>query len=424
MARGSALSEAGGERLGGLSGFFPPAGDQIGGRQEDGVEALKRLGDTAFDLAIIDLDLPRLSGVEVVEAIRAAEQTRDLPIVILSQERRESVIRTLMALGVSAYLLKPLRERAVLGRIAPLLAMRRPSQSLTDAASDTRLTPDSPALLVDGDANFCHAFTSVASGFGPVMTADSGADALALFRKSPTGLVFIGTGLGIVGTETLVKKLRDAASSGVRLVGVGAVDNPAQRRLFDDVMPRAFVPQVLTDALRPFVFVPGPLSRLEQVAPRFSECLTSAVVQVFGMMGGVDAVVSAEPTHEDGDGVVASVGVDVDGRYTLDVRVALSRPVLRDFSQRLLGEDGRAVDGDAEISTAAEIANMITGRLYAWLRGRSLASQCTLPETRPAEADDWTAAIAPAEGSSSWFTVPDVAQGFRLSWVARENGAA
>src|SRR5262245_56295261 len=101
---------------------------------EDGVEALKLLAESPFDLAIIDLELPRLNGIEVVEAIRASEQTRDLPVVILSQERRESVIRSLLTLGVSAYLLKPLRERAVIGRIAPLLANRRPSRH-TEARS-------------------------------------------------------------------------------------------------------------------------------------------------------------------------------------------------------------------------------------------------------------------------------------------------
>ncbi len=153
---------------------------------EDGVQALELLSNQPFDLALVDLDLPRLNGIEVVEAIRANELTRDLPVVILSQERREDIVRALLALGVSAYLLKPLRERTVLGRIGPILSSRRSTRSISARSlAELRLAPDAPALLVDGDQNFRHTFASVAGEFGPVMVAESGADALALFRRSP-----------------------------------------------------------------------------------------------------------------------------------------------------------------------------------------------------------------------------------------------
>lgn len=389
---------------------------------DDGVEALKLLAESSFDLAIIDLELPRLGGIEVVEAIRASAQTRDLPVVVLSQERREVVVRNLLALGVSAYLLKPLRERAVVGRIAPLLASRRPLRA-ADTQSDARLTPDSPALLVDGDANFCHTFSSVAAPFGPLMSAESAADALALFRKTPTAIVFVGQALGIVGVEALARKLRESSPEGVRLVGIGVTDSHAHRRLFDDVMPRVFVTDVLTEALRPFVFLPGPLSRFEQLAPRFSECLKSAVVQVFGMMGGLEVGVAAEPVASPAvDGVVSTIVVDVNGQYALDLSLALPDAVIRDLSTRMLGVDGSEVDEEALTSTASELANMIGGRLDAWLKGRALASKCALPETRPATGDDWVSAPSATDAAGAWFTMPETSQGFRLAWRAREYG--
>jgi CheY-like chemotaxis protein len=94
---------------------------------EDGVQALELLSSHPFDLALIDLDLPRLNGVEVVEAIRANELTRDLPIVILSQERREDVVRTLVA-GVRL-LLKPAPHRARPDR--PAASTRRATRSIS-----------------------------------------------------------------------------------------------------------------------------------------------------------------------------------------------------------------------------------------------------------------------------------------------------
>jgi two-component system chemotaxis response regulator CheY len=221
---------------------------------EDGVQALELLSSHSFDLALVDLDLPRLNGVEVVEAIRANDHLRDLPIAILSQERREDVVRTLVALGVSAYLLKPLRERTVLERIGPLLSVRRAMRRVVArSVSEIRLGPDTPALLVDGDQNFRHSFVSVAGAYGSVMPANSGAYALALFRRSPASLVFIGSGLGIMRADTLIRKIREIEPTTTRLIGVGVPAESELRAQLDDTMARVFVTETLRAELGPFV---------------------------------------------------------------------------------------------------------------------------------------------------------------------------
>ena len=82
----------------------------------DGVEALELLSREPFDLAFIDLQLPRLSGYEVVEAIRQSDTMRDLPVAILTQERSDNVVRDVLKLGVSAYITKPLRPDSLSDR--------------------------------------------------------------------------------------------------------------------------------------------------------------------------------------------------------------------------------------------------------------------------------------------------------------------
>ncbi|MFN8644384.1 MAG: response regulator [Candidatus Binatia bacterium] len=369
---------------------------------EDGVQALELLSQQPFDLALVDLDLPRLSGIEVVEAIRANELTRDLPIVILSQERREEVVRTLLTLGVSAYLLKPLRERTVLGRIGPILASRRSTRSISARTlSDVRLSTDAPALLVDGDQNFRHAFASVAGQFGPVMVAESGADALALFRRSPVNLLFVGTGLGIMGAATLIRKIRDIESSPTRIIGLGVAPEAAAD--YDGVMPRAFVLDAIEAGLQPYVKVPGPLSALEDLAPKFADCLTSAVTQVFGMMGGLEAAAAGEGGAEPGEAVVSAVTVGINGSFDLDLELVLPRSIAEEVSVRLLGCEKSDLDADGLLATAQELGNMVSGRLDAWLKGRNLASHCSLPATRVAAADGEP--IGAGEGFSHRFTL-------------------
>jgi len=372
---------------------------------EDGVQALELLSAQAFDLALVDLDLPRLNGVEVVEAIRANALTHDLPVVILSQERREDVVKTLLALGVSAYLLKPLRERTVLGRIGPILAARRSTRAVSARSlAEVRLGPDAPALLVDGDANFRHTFTSVAGQFGPVMAAESGADGLALYRRSPVGLVFLGTNLGIMGAETLIRKIREAESTPTRLVAVGA-QSDATAPLFDGQMPRSFVTETLAADLKPFVRIAGPLSALDERAPQFAACLSSAVVQVFGMMGGLDVSAAGEGDAPAGPAAMAGVTVDIHGAFQLDLELVLPRPVAEDVSQRLLGCEAAEVDDEACQATVGELTNMVSGRLDAWLKGRNLSSHVSLPAPRLGAGDDGAFAVTPADGFAERFTI-------------------
>jgi two-component system chemotaxis response regulator CheY len=73
----------------------------------DGVDALQLLGRNKFDVAILDIEMPQLDGISVVEAIRSSPKLRDLAIVMLTSEHREEVVRRLLGLRVADYILKP-----------------------------------------------------------------------------------------------------------------------------------------------------------------------------------------------------------------------------------------------------------------------------------------------------------------------------
>lgn len=83
----------------------------------DGVEALDFLfgtGDyTGRNLAsrpkviFLDLKLPRISGLEVLEKVRADERTRTIPVVILTSSQEETDIAKGYNLGVNSYMVKP-----------------------------------------------------------------------------------------------------------------------------------------------------------------------------------------------------------------------------------------------------------------------------------------------------------------------------
>ena len=56
---------------------------------------------------LLDLKLPKVDGLEVLRAIRASEQLRTLPVVMLTSSREERDIVESYDLGVNSYLVKP-----------------------------------------------------------------------------------------------------------------------------------------------------------------------------------------------------------------------------------------------------------------------------------------------------------------------------
>ncbi len=58
-------------------------------------------------VVILDLKLPRLSGLEVLKRIRANEQTRRTPVVVLTASEDESQVEACYALGANSYIHKP-----------------------------------------------------------------------------------------------------------------------------------------------------------------------------------------------------------------------------------------------------------------------------------------------------------------------------
>ncbi|MBW8823648.1 MAG: response regulator [Xanthomonadales bacterium] len=83
---------------------------------EDGVEALDYLHRRGkYDgrdpnmpaVVLLDIKMPRMDGVEVLRALRADNEFRHMPIVILSSSREERDVANCWDLGVNAYVVKP-----------------------------------------------------------------------------------------------------------------------------------------------------------------------------------------------------------------------------------------------------------------------------------------------------------------------------
>ncbi len=86
-----------------------------------GLEALRLLPRGPYRLVITDINMPDLSGLELVSFIRKS-QHRATPIVIISTEGRETDRERAMALGANAYLTKPFRPETLVELVRPFLS--------------------------------------------------------------------------------------------------------------------------------------------------------------------------------------------------------------------------------------------------------------------------------------------------------------
>jgi two-component system, chemotaxis family, chemotaxis protein CheY len=86
-----------------------------------GLEAIERLSLKKFDLVILDLNMPDIGGVEVVEFIRAQDRLRELPILIVTTRGDDASRTRVLAAGANRFMVKPFAPDALLAEVRALL---------------------------------------------------------------------------------------------------------------------------------------------------------------------------------------------------------------------------------------------------------------------------------------------------------------
>ena len=80
---------------------------------EDGKSALKMLQNDKFDLIMCDWNMPEMPGIELLGKVRADEQLKGIPFVMVTAEaQKENIIEAVKA-GVNSYIVKPFTAEIV-----------------------------------------------------------------------------------------------------------------------------------------------------------------------------------------------------------------------------------------------------------------------------------------------------------------------
>jgi len=104
----------------GLRGLIESAGFSVAGEATDGLEAIKLCEEQRPDVVILDIGMPKLSGIEV--AARAQKLDPRPAIIILSVHGDESYIMRALAAGARAYLLKSATDEDLIPAVRAVAA--------------------------------------------------------------------------------------------------------------------------------------------------------------------------------------------------------------------------------------------------------------------------------------------------------------
>lgn len=86
-----------------------------------GLEAIERLSLGRFDLVVLDLNMPDISGIEVLEFVRAQDNLKALPIVVVTTRGDEASRASALAAGATLFMTKPFTPEAIVGEAQRLL---------------------------------------------------------------------------------------------------------------------------------------------------------------------------------------------------------------------------------------------------------------------------------------------------------------
>jgi len=151
---------------------------------ENGRQALEKLAAQAFDLVLLDIEMPEMDGYQVLERLAADVRGRDLPVIMISAvEEIDSVVRCI-EMGAEDYLTKPFNPVLLKARVDASLEKKRLRDEqralfrkfASDEVADELLNSGFSlgGRLVDATALFCdiRSFTTIAESQAPEATIE------------------------------------------------------------------------------------------------------------------------------------------------------------------------------------------------------------------------------------------------------------
>lgn len=89
----------------------------------DGPEALDLISKMDIDMMILDVNMPKMNGIEVVKKVRSDIRHSDTPIIMLTTETQETVRTEAKMAGATGWINKPFKQDHLIGAVGKVFSM-------------------------------------------------------------------------------------------------------------------------------------------------------------------------------------------------------------------------------------------------------------------------------------------------------------
>ncbi len=96
-------------------------------------ELVKRVKDDKFDLVLLDIEMPEISGLEALQELRKEYSAIELPIIMVTARTQSDDVVGALNLGANDYLTKPVDFAVALARIGTQLSHKRAQEGLKES---------------------------------------------------------------------------------------------------------------------------------------------------------------------------------------------------------------------------------------------------------------------------------------------------
>ncbi len=361
---------------------------------ENGSEALEFLSKTQVDLVVLDINMPIVSGIEMLTVLRGDPKLKDLPVVVISAQGTSDGIREAMRLRIDDYLLKPLdRDKSMDRIVAAVNRIQQKRRTQAQAGGTTK-----PKVLVaDPDASFLEfarkaldpiCRCEVAGNVGQLM--------VSAIRLQPS-VILLSKNLPGLRLDFMLHKL---AGPGAQIYLLAAAEEAVTHEHLTGVVTRHFMPtdfraavlRTLTGAKPIKTAGPAEADKPVEIGPveiAVGSLLSGIELELMSTVQGILEKATGNDAKEIEPPPKQPV-FDASGRVRLDCQepplavyasVHSGDSVLRDFAKSILGVDEGSLNDEAVESSLRELLNVIGGKIKSCCADGQVDLNLRSPET-------------------------------------------
>ena len=104
-----------------VKGLLKEMGCNNADEAEDGVVALSMLRASKFDFVVSDINMPNMNGFDLLKAVKADEQLRHIPVLMVTAEARKEDIVLAAQSGAAGYIVKPFTRATLEEKVQKIL---------------------------------------------------------------------------------------------------------------------------------------------------------------------------------------------------------------------------------------------------------------------------------------------------------------